>query len=191
MLRGAATSLDQDRGLKDSLPFSFTGVTDNGAPDATRGTRRAWPLWPTGASKPAAINARATGARRCVAGTARVATAGRPGNGPFDHREVADDSDEGTGAEPEPPTKAPAKRFDLRSHLTRLFGTDHADSRHRRKHGPGPTNWARICPAFRPRRNRCTTRSLVARSSAHTPVPAPVGPPRRCNPVVESPTPQA
>ena len=27
-------------------------------------------------------------------------------------------------AEPEPPTKAPAKRFDLRSHLTRLFGTD-------------------------------------------------------------------
>ena len=39
--------------------------------------------------------------------------------------EVADDrQDEGTGAEPEPPTKAPAKRFDLRSHLTRLFGTD-------------------------------------------------------------------
>ena len=39
--------------------------------------------------------------------------------------EVADDSqDEGTGAEPEPPTKAPTKRFDLRSHLTRLFGTD-------------------------------------------------------------------
>ena len=39
--------------------------------------------------------------------------------------EVADDrQDEATGAEPEPPTKAPAKRFDLRSHLTRLFGTD-------------------------------------------------------------------
>ena len=38
---------------------------------------------------------------------------------------VADDPpDEGTGAEPEPPTESPAKRFDLRSHLTRLFGTD-------------------------------------------------------------------
>ena len=39
--------------------------------------------------------------------------------------EVADDrQDEGTGAEPEPPTKSPAKRFDLRRHLTQLFGTD-------------------------------------------------------------------
>ena len=41
--------------------------------------------------------------------------------------EVADDpQDEETGTEPEPPTTSPAtaKRFDLRSHLTRLFGTD-------------------------------------------------------------------
>ena len=37
--------------------------------------------------------------------------------------EVADDrQDEGTGAEPEPPTESPAKRFDLRRHLTQLFG---------------------------------------------------------------------
>ena len=28
------------------------------------------------------------------------------------------------GAEPEPPTESPAKRFDLRRHLTQLFGTD-------------------------------------------------------------------
>ena len=39
--------------------------------------------------------------------------------------EVADErADEGTDAEPEPVTEAPAKRFELRSHLTRLFGTD-------------------------------------------------------------------
>lgn len=31
---------------------------------------------------------------------------------------------EGTDAAPEPPTESAAKRFDLRSHLTRLFGTD-------------------------------------------------------------------
>ena len=36
-----------------------------------------------------------------------------------------DPQDEGTGDdEPEPPTESAAKRFDLRSHLTRLFGTD-------------------------------------------------------------------
>ena len=70
--------------------------------------------------------------------------------------EVADDSqDEGTGAEPEPPTKAPAKRFDLRSHLTRLFGTDLTlipASAKARPWSCSP-NWARICPAFRLRRN--------------------------------------
>ena len=41
--------------------------------------------------------------------------------------EVADNpQDEETGTEPEPPTTSPAtaKRFDLRSHLTQLFGTD-------------------------------------------------------------------
>ena len=35
-----------------------------------------------------------------------------------------DPQDEGTGDEPESPTESAAKRFDLRSHLTHLFGTD-------------------------------------------------------------------
>ena len=38
---------------------------------------------------------------------------------------VGDDpQDERTDAQPEAPTESPAKRFDLRSHLTHLFGTD-------------------------------------------------------------------
>ena len=106
--------------------------------------------------------------------------------------EVADaPQDDETGTEPEPPTTSPAtaKRFDLRSHLTHLFGTDLTlipGIGEARRWSCSP-NSARNCPAFRPRRNSLpgctcvpTTRSLAARSSAHTPVPAAIAPPRRC-----------
>ena len=104
--------------------------------------------------------------------------------------EVADDPpDERTGAEPEPPTKSPAKRFDLRSHLTQLFGTDLTLIPGIREStalvlfaelGPdlsrSPTaaqsaSWLNLCP-----HNRITGGRII---TAHTPVPAPVGPPRR------------
>ena len=123
----------------------LTGATGLAITDAIlrgSGIRRGWPLGPTGGSRPAArlIRCRATGARSTCW---RCGTASDLCPLPTTHRGVRSGNrnrhprvrsqqratgrggrptpqDEGTDAQPEAPTESPAKRFDLRGHLTHL-----------------------------------------------------------------------